>query len=98
MKEFNRFDMEQQLMTCWNVCEDLQSVYEGVMDRDMDTDRIANALIGMKEIYHLKFEKLWEQFEALCYQDVQRNDFATQPRVQKYESEGANWPFAGPQS
>lgn len=63
---FNRFDMEQQIMTCWNVCEDLDTVMEGVLEGDMTQDRISNVLLGMKELYHLKFEKLWLQFEAMC--------------------------------
>jgi hypothetical protein len=66
MKPFNRFDMEQQIMTCWNICEDLDTVMEGVLEGDMNQDRISNVLLGMKELYHLKFEKLWLQFEAMC--------------------------------
>ena len=66
MKPFNRFDMEQQIMTCWNICEDLDTVMEGVLEGDMNQDRISNVLLGMKELYHLKFEKLWEHFEAMC--------------------------------
>jgi hypothetical protein len=71
MKPFNRFDMEQQIMTCWNICEDLDTVMEGVLEGDMNQDRISNVLLGMKELYHLKFEKLWEQFEAMCRETQQ---------------------------
>jgi hypothetical protein len=71
MKPFNRFDMEQQIMTCWNICEDLDTVMEGVLEGDMNQDRISNVLLGMKELYHLKFEKLWLQFEALCRESQQ---------------------------
>jgi len=66
MKPFNRFDMEQQIMNCWNICEDLDTLMEGVLERDMSQDRITNALLGMKELYQLKFETLWESFEAMC--------------------------------
>ena len=68
MKAFNRFDMEQEIMTCWNICEDLDTVMEGVLERDMSTDQITNVLLGMKELYHLKFEKLWESFEAMTHE------------------------------
>lgn len=61
----NLFDMEQQVMTCWSVCEDLGTLYEGVLDQDMDQDKIANCLLGMKELYQLKFEKLWDHFEQV---------------------------------
>jgi len=66
MKPFNQFDMEQQIMTCWNVCEDLQTLNEGVLDRGMSTDSISNVLMGMKDLYQLKFETLFEQFESMC--------------------------------
>lgn len=65
MKKNLQFEMEQQIMTCWNVCEDIDTLYEGVLDRDMDTDQISNVLLGMKDLYQLKFEKLFEQFEDL---------------------------------
>jgi hypothetical protein len=71
MKVFNRFDMEQEIMNCWNVCEDLETVCEGVLDREMTQDQIGNLLLGMKELYQLKFEKLWENFEAMCREQVQ---------------------------
>jgi hypothetical protein len=64
--------MEQQIMTCWNICEDLDTLHEGVLERAMTHDRISNALMGMKELYQLKFEKLWEQFEAML--DQKRED------------------------
>jgi hypothetical protein len=71
MKPFNRFDLEQQIMNCWNVCEDLETVCEGVLEREINQDQISNVLLGMKELYQLKFEKLWENFEALCHEQVQ---------------------------
>jgi hypothetical protein len=71
MKPFNRFDMEQEIMNCWNVCEDLETVCEGVLEREINQDQISNVLLGMKELYQLKFEKLWENFEALCHEQGQ---------------------------
>lgn len=65
MKPFNQFDMEQQIMNCWNICEDLDTLNQGVLDRGMTTDEISNVLLGLKQLYQLKFETLWEQFEAM---------------------------------
>ena len=45
--------------------DDLDVLTEGVLERDMDTDSIVNALTGMKTIYHMKFERLFETFETL---------------------------------
>lgn len=60
----DRFDYEQQIMDCWNVVEDVKTVYETVMDTDADTDTIANALLGISTLYGMKFNKLFEMFEA----------------------------------
>lgn len=65
MKPFNQFDMEQQIMNCWNICEDLDTLNEGVLERGMTADQISNVLIGLKQLYQLKFETLFEQFEAM---------------------------------
>lgn len=62
----DRFDLEQNIMRCWNVTEDIDLLYENVMENsDMTTDDIANALLGMKQLYEMKFEKLWANFEQL---------------------------------
>lgn len=62
----DRFDLEQNIMRCWNVTEDIDLLYENVMENsDMTTDDIANALLGMKQLYDMKFEKLWSNFETL---------------------------------
>ena len=62
---FNRFDFEQQIMSCWNVTTDLKDLAEGVLENDMSEDQIANALIGMRELYELRFDKLFRQFEQM---------------------------------
>ena len=61
----DRFDLEQNIMKCWNVTDDIDMVYSNVMDRDMSKDEIANALLGLQALYNMKFEELWENFEQL---------------------------------
>ena len=64
MKEVNdRFDLEQNIMKCWNVTEDIDLLYENVIENDMSQDDIANALLGIRVMYEMKFEKLWTNFE-----------------------------------
>ncbi len=60
----DRFDVEQNIMPCWSVCEDIQ-LYLDMYDR-MDEDHRMNYLIGLKQLYQLKFERLVESFEELC--------------------------------
>lgn len=66
----NIFDLEQQIMTCWNVVDDIDTLYEYVGDNEfftgMDakhTDEILNLLLGMKSMYDVKFNKLFNKFE-----------------------------------
>src|SRR3990167_6302159 len=61
----DRFDLEQQIMGCWNVTTDLDTLYEGVLESGMSTDQIANILLGMKQLYELKFDKCFKTFEKL---------------------------------
>lgn len=57
------FDLEQHIMNCWNVTDDLEVLNEAVLERDLTQDEISNILTGMKSLYHLKFETLFETFE-----------------------------------
>ena len=61
----DRFDLEQNIMKCWNVTDDIDMVYKNVMDRDMSKDDIANALLGLQTLYNMKFEELFSNFETL---------------------------------
>lgn len=61
---FDRFDMEEQLMRCWNILEQIDTITEGVLEHDWNSDNVANATAGIKQIYQLEFEKLWDMFEA----------------------------------
>lgn len=55
------FDLEQQILEAWRVVDDIEIVYHG-MD-NMDEDQQMNVLLGVEQLYRLKFEKLWETFE-----------------------------------
>lgn len=58
----DRFDLEQSIMECWRVCDDVNILCENVMDKEMSVDDISNVLIGINGLYQLKFEKLFDQF------------------------------------
>ena len=61
----DRFDLEQHIMKCWNVTDDVDLAYRSIMDKDMSTDSVANLLLGIKTIYDLRFEELFAQFEKM---------------------------------
>jgi hypothetical protein len=63
--KFDRFDFEQQIMSCWNVTTDLKDLNEGVLESNLSKDQISNALMGLEQLYELRFNKLFRQFETL---------------------------------
>jgi hypothetical protein len=58
----DRFDLEQDIMKCWNVCEDIDN-FIAARD-DMSEDEQLNYLIGLKQIYEVKFNNLWDSFSS----------------------------------
>jgi hypothetical protein len=79
---FNRFDFEQQIMSCWNVTTDLKDLAEGALENDMSHDQIANALIGMRELYELRFDKLFRQFEQMVREHAKSFDQMSDEELQ----------------
>jgi hypothetical protein len=58
----DRFDLEQNIMQCWNVCDDIQLFLD--MYDNMNEDQRMNYLIGLKQMYQMKFERTWSNFET----------------------------------
>jgi hypothetical protein len=61
------FDLEQSILQCWNVCDDLNLLYSETMERPrpLTQDELANILLGMKLMYQMKFEKCFSEFEVI---------------------------------
>jgi hypothetical protein len=59
-----QFDLEQSIIRLWGTDEDIQLLYETVMEKDPSKDDIANTLLGLKSIMHLRGEKCFELFET----------------------------------
>jgi len=63
----DRFDLEQEIMHCWNICEDIRLLNKYVLEgtpegEEFSKDRIANYLLGLETVYELKFQELWNSF------------------------------------
>jgi hypothetical protein len=68
MKTKGRFDLEQEILECWKITDDMNDVYEYVINTSKgidDADKVANILLGMSQLYDLKFQKLFNTFEEL---------------------------------
>ena len=61
------YDLEQPIMDCWSVCDDLETMYRQIGDgeRDPTQDELINALIGMRQLYQWKFEQLFDKYEQV---------------------------------
>lgn len=69
---YDRFDLEEQIMKCWNVVDDVNDLYEHIGDSSefVDippkyVDKVMNKLLGVKELYDMRFQKLWEVFDHM---------------------------------
>lgn len=60
-----RFEFEQQIMDCWGVCEDIGTLAKMEDIRELSQDELANALLGLKTVYQMKFEILFDMFERM---------------------------------
>jgi len=60
-----QFELEQQIMDCWHVVDDLKVVSESLVEDDLDPEKAANILIGMENLYQLKFDRMFRTFEKL---------------------------------
>jgi hypothetical protein len=53
-----RFDLEQEIMQCWNVVDDLKMLVE--------TDTVSvQSIEAIRTLYAIKFEQLFATFEEL---------------------------------
>jgi hypothetical protein len=65
----DRFDLEKQMMKCWMILDDLDEITTYMaddpkwLDRCGDAeyqDELVNKYFGIKEVYSVKFQKMWD--------------------------------------
>jgi len=54
-------DLEQEVLRCWEVTQDLKLLAEVVNDGTDHTDTVN----GIIEVYELRFDKAWKTYEYL---------------------------------
>jgi hypothetical protein len=64
----DRFTLEQAIMHCWNVVDDLQVVASMADLRPISDDERRNALLGLQTLYQMKFEQMFNVFETMIAQ------------------------------
>ncbi len=63
----DRFDLEEEIMHIWSTADDIETLYKSVSDHpeEWDTDRLANALLGLSVMHNAKSQIAFETFETL---------------------------------
>jgi len=62
----DRFDLEQEILDCWGITDDLDVIINS--EQLNLNDDMLNTLIGLKQLYQLKFQRTFETFEQLVTQ------------------------------
>lgn len=77
----NLFAIEQNIMNCWNVCDDIDVVLKQLDsgDKSLTDDELANALVGLRTIYQWKFEQLQNSLEDVF--ESLRNQENPEPKI-----------------
>jgi hypothetical protein len=73
-----QFDLEQAIMRLWGTDEDIQMIYENVMEKNPSQDVLANALLGLKVLTQMRGEKCFELFETFIreyYELKKQNEY-----------------------
>jgi hypothetical protein len=71
----DRFDLENEIMACWDVCGDLDRAVEYIYDSHSPKtpDEIWNLFYGIKCLYEAKFSKLFDTFTEVFRLDQYRS-------------------------
>ena len=56
----DRFNIEEEIMDCWHVVDELRMLSK---DNTISREQMAIILRGLSELYALKFDKLFRTFE-----------------------------------
>ena len=59
------FDLEQQILRCWLVCDDIQDLRKFRDERKLTEDELDNYLLGLVSLYQVKFENLFSLYEQV---------------------------------
>jgi hypothetical protein len=73
-----QFDLEQAIIRLWSMDEDIELLYENVIEKNPTNDEIANTLLGLKSLMHMRGEKCFELFESFIrehYELKKQNEY-----------------------
>jgi hypothetical protein len=60
-----RFELEQAIVACGSVADDLDLLMEALANDEVDKDRMFNALSGMRELHEMRCKRAFDIFSAM---------------------------------
>lgn len=67
----DRFDLEEDIISCWQIVSELKVLSEAILENpSMTTDNIVNILIGIEQLYDIKFNKAFSTFESVIHNEM----------------------------
>jgi len=81
----DRFQLETDITNLHNIADDIDLVVEEILERDMDTDDIANALLGISTLARLRVDKAFDSFKAAFKLDEYKQSAETDDTTTRVE-------------
>ena len=76
------FDLEQDILKCWNITDDIGEIATDLEDGHMEITQAAQALRAYQQVYQRRFEKCFKRFE-----DYNQEAWAWKHRLQALEKD-----------
>ena len=67
-RQYDRFNLEEEIMHVWQTKDDLDAIAERLIDDPdgpMTEDEIGNLLVGLSELHDIRCKKLFRVFETM---------------------------------
>jgi len=90
-----RFTVEERIMECWRVVDDIKVTWEEFSDgaEEMDTDELCNILLGMQVLYDRKFARLFSSYEKMLGECYSMRQEEVDPLDTTFNSRGTDIPI-----
>lgn len=66
----NRFDLEQQLQSCWGTKDDIDLLIDSIKSGLLTKNNIVKALTGISQLHELRSERAFDTFSNLIHSGV----------------------------
>lgn len=68
MKSPNTFELEQKILSCWNITDEIDTIVQYMSEHDVDQQNLITMLSGLKSLYHLKFDDLFTTYTKVIHE------------------------------